>query len=280
MKQNLLIIGSEGSIGKYLRKFYKKKYKIFKIDINLNKQSNKNFKSINLSKKEVTNVKFKNKIDLVICLSFNLSFNSISKKKYFYEGVNIINNTLKIIKLNKIKKIQYFSSFAVYGKNINYNDEKDTPKPFTNYGKLKLICENKLIKFSKKNKLQYQIFRIPNVYGPGIKSSIIYKFLKNKAHKIPMVLNNKGSSLRNFIHINDLAKLSQKAFKINNSGVFNASAKKNYSILQISKMLKVKYIFNKKKLDEPKRILGNSLKAKKIFKWVAMKDLKSFSRSK
>ncbi len=279
MKQNLLIIGSEGSIGKYLVKFYKQKYKIFKVDINFNKLSNKSFKKINLSKKRVSNVKFENKIDLVICLSFNLNFNSISKKKYFYEGINIINNTLKIIKLNNIKKIQYFSSFAVYGKNIKYNEEKDTPKPFTNYGKLKLICENKLIKFSKKNKLQHQIFRIPNVYGPKIRSSIIYKFLKNKANQTPVVLNNKGSSIRNFIHINDLANLSHKAFKINKSGIFNVSAKKNYSILQIAKMLKVKYIFNNKGLDEPKRILGNSLKAKKIFKWVAIKDLKSFNKS-
>lgn len=279
MKQNLLIIGSEGSIGKYLSKYYKKKYNIFKVDVNLNKLSNKNLKRINLSRKKVGNVKFIDKIDLVICLSFNLNFNSISKKKYFYDGVNIINNSLKIIKINNIKKIQYFSSFAVYGNNKNYNNEKNTPKPLTNYGKLKLICENKLIKFSKKNKLQYQIFRIPNVYGPEIKSSIIYKFLKNKANKTPVVLNNKGSSLRNFIHINDLAKLSQKAFKINNSGIFNASAKKNYSILQITKMLKVKYIFAKKGLNEPKRILGNSLKAKKIFKWAAMKDLRSFRKA-
>ena len=124
VKQNLLIIGSEGSIGKYLSKFYKKKYKIFKIDINLNKQSNKNLKRINLSKKNITNAKFRNKIDLVICLSFNLNFNSISKKKYFTEGQNIINNIFKIIKLNNIKKIQYFSSFAVYGKSTNCNEEK------------------------------------------------------------------------------------------------------------------------------------------------------------
>ena len=41
---------------------------------------------------------------------------------------NIINNTLKIIKLNNIKKIQYFSSFAVYGKSTNCNEEKDIPK--------------------------------------------------------------------------------------------------------------------------------------------------------
>ena len=103
--------------------------------------------------------------------------------------------------------------------------------------------------------------------------------MKNKTNKTPVVLNNNGSSLRNFIHINDLAKLSQKAFNTNNSGLFNASAEKNYSILQVTKILKVKYIFGNKRADEPKQILGNSLKAKKIFKWVPMKDLKSFANS-
>ena len=274
---NLLIIGSEGSIGKHLSKFFKGKYKIFKIDKFLKNPNNINYKNIDLSRKKINNIKFKEKIDLVICLSFNLNFNNISKKKYFYEGRNIFNNTLEIIKKNDIKKIQYFSSFAVYGKSSKINKEEDISKPFTNYGKLKLECENKLIKFSKKNNSQYQIFRIPNVYGPQIKSSIVYKFIKNKKKKIPIILNNKGSSIRNFIHINDLANLNLKAFNSKNSGVFNATAKNNYSIFQIVKILKAKYVFSKKNTEEPKKILGSSLEAKKKFKWIALRDIKNLN---
>ena len=122
---NLLIIGSEGSIGKHLSKFFKGKYKIFKIDKFLKNPNNVNYKNIDLSRKKINNIKFKEKIDLVICLSFNLNFNNISKKKYFYEGRNIFNNTLEIIKKNDIKKIQYFSSFAVYGKSSKINKEED-----------------------------------------------------------------------------------------------------------------------------------------------------------
>ena len=273
---NLLIIGSEGSIGKYLSKFFKGRYKIFKIDRLLKNPNKINCKKINLSQKKISNFKFKEKIDLVICLSFNLSFMNISKKKYFDEGRNIFNNTLEIIKKNNIKKIQYFSSFAVYGKSLKINKEKDISKPFTNYGKLKLECENKLIKFSKKNKLQYQIFRIPNVYGPQIKTSIIHKINQNKNKKIPIVLNNKGSSIRNFVHINDLANLNLKAFNTKSSGIFNATAKNNYSILQIVKILKAKYILSKVNFEEPKKILGSSLEAKKKFKWIALRDIKNF----
>ncbi len=273
---NLLIVGSEGSIGKQLSKFFKGKYKIFKIDRFTKDPININCKNIDLSKKHISNAKFKEKIDLVICLSFNLNFNNISKKKYFYEGRNIFNNTLEIIKKNNIKKIQYFSSFAVYGKSSKINKEEDILKPFTNYGKLKLECENKLIKFSKKNNLQYQIFRIPNVYGPEIKSSIVYKFIKNKIKKIPITLNNRGSSIRNFLHINDLANLNLKAFNNKDSGIFNATAKNNYSILQIVKILKAKYILSKKNLEEPKKIIGSSLKAKKKFKWISLRDIKNY----
>ena len=151
----------------------------------------------------------------------------------------------------------------MYGKSSKINKEKDISKPFTNYGKLKLECENKLIKFSKKNNLQYQIFRIPNVYGPQIKSSIVYKFIKNKIKKIPIILNNKGSSIRNFIHINDLANLNLKAFNSKNSGVFNATAKNNYSIFQIVKILKAKYVFSKKTLMNLKKFLEVHWKQKK-----------------
>jgi len=275
---NLLIIGSEGSIGKYLSKFFKKKYKIFKIDRFSKDSNNVNFKKIDLSKKKISNIKFKDKIDLVICLSFNLNFNNFSKQKYFYEGRNILNNTLKIIKKNNIKKIQYFSSFAIYGKSLKLNKEEDIPKPFTNYGKLKLECENQLIKFSKKNNFQYQIFRISNVYGLQIKSSVIYKICQNKLKKSPIILNNKGSSIRNFIHINDLENLSLKAFNSKNSGIFNATAKNSYSILQIAKILKAKYVLSKKNLEEPKKIIGNSLKAKKKFEWIALRDIKNYKR--
>ena len=273
---NLLIIGSEGSIGKYLSKFFKRKYKIFKIDNSSKGRNNDNYKNIDLSKKKISNIKFKEKIDLVICLSFELNFNNIPKKKYFYNGRNIFNNIIKIIKKNDIKKIQYYSSFAVYGKSSKLNKEEDVTKPFTNYGKLKLECENKLIKFSKKNNLQYQIFRIPNVYGLQIKSSIIYKFIENKIKKIPIILNNKGSSMRNFLHINDLANLTLKAFKSKISGIFNATAKNNYSILQIVKILNVKHVLSKKNFEEPKKILGSSLKAKKLFKWIALRDIKNY----
>ena len=273
---NLLIIGSEGSIGKYLCKYYKTKYKIFKIDKFLKKPKGKKNKNIDLSKKKISNIKFKEKIDMAICLSFNLNYKAVSKKTYFYEGKNIINNTLKILEKNKIKKIQYFSSFAVYGKSSKLNKEENITKPFTNYGKLKVICESKLINFSNKNKLQYQIFRIPNVYGPKIKSSLIYKMQKNKLSKVPIMLNNKGSSIRNFIHINDLAVLSIKAFQREKNGIYNATSKNNYSILKIAKILKINYILNKKKFDEPKKIIGSSLKARKNFNWFPLQDVKNF----
>ena len=80
---NLLIIGSEGSIGKYLCKFFKGKYKILKIDRFSKDPKNVNHKNIDLSKKKIDNTQFKEKIDLVICLSFNLNFKNISKKNIF-----------------------------------------------------------------------------------------------------------------------------------------------------------------------------------------------------
>jgi UDP-glucose 4-epimerase len=268
---NILIIGSEGSIGREICKTYKKKHKIYKID--KIKKNEKNYYTVDLSKKRVKKIIFKVNIDLVIFLSFNLNFKYYDNKKYISEGKNILENSLSIIKLNKIKKIQYFSSFAVYGNNEKINIENLKVSPVTSYGKLKLFFEKKLISYSSINDINLQIFRIPNVYGRNFKSSVIYKFKFLTKNKQNVILNNNGNAIRNFIHINDLCSLSIKASKVTISGIYNATFNKNYKIIEIAKKMNCKIKFNPKKFKEPKIIQGNSKKAFNDFDWKAKIDI-------
>ena len=41
-------------------------------------------------------------------------------------------------------------------------------------------------------------------------------------------------------------------------------------------ILKAKYVLSNKNFKEPKKILGSSLRAKKEFNWIALKDIKNF----
>lgn len=275
--KNILIIGSEGSIGNEICKFYKKKkYTIFRIDKISKKE--KNYFKIDLSKEKPKKILIKKKIDLAILLSFNLNFRNSKKKEYLDEGKKILRNSLSILELNKIKKIQYFSSFAVYGDNEKINRENLDVKPKTIYGKLKLIFEKSLINYSKKKNVLLQIFRIPNVFGENFKTSIIYIFKKKKLKKETVFLNNRGTSSRNFIHIKDLCDLSIKAFKKEASGIFNATFSKNYKIIEIAKHMKCKIKFNNEKFNEPRILKGSSRKAFKSFGWKAKIDIKKIKR--
>jgi nucleoside-diphosphate-sugar epimerase len=275
--KNILVIGSEGSVGKEICKFYKKKkYKIFKVDKISKKE--KNYFKIDLSKKRQKKILIKKKIDLAILLSFNLNFRNLKKREYFDEGKKILKNSLSIIELNKIKKIQYFSSFAVYGNNEKKNKENLEVKPKTIYGKLKLIFEKSLINYSKRKNILLQIFRIPNIFGKNFKTSIVYIFKKKKLENEAAFLNNKGTSSRNFIHIKDLCALSLKASKKELSGIYNATFKKNYKIIDIAKHIKCKIKFNHKKFDEPRILKGSSKKAFKNFGWKAQIDIKKIKK--
>ena len=69
-------------------------------------------------------------------------------------------NITRFGKLQKVKKIVYSSTMAVYGNNaISY--ERDYPEPLSNYGVSKLAGEF----YIKKSNIPYVIFRLYNTYG-------------------------------------------------------------------------------------------------------------------
>tara|TARA_B100000287_G_scaffold246842_2_gene232024 strand:- start:2573 stop:3469 length:897 start_codon:yes stop_codon:yes gene_type:complete len=75
-------------------------------------------------------------------------------------------NVCLFAKERNIKKIIYTSTMAVYG-NADYSTESDKPNPLSNYGCSKLNGENYLKQFSYNYGIDYTIFRLFNIYGPG-----------------------------------------------------------------------------------------------------------------
>ena len=83
-----------------------------------------------------------------------------------------------MIKLgNKLpNKIIFLSTVEVYGdkKRLKIN-EKSSLNPLNLYAEGKLFQEKELKKFSKKNKINFNILRLPGFYGKDDKNSIISK---------------------------------------------------------------------------------------------------------
>lgn len=278
---NILLIGGSGNLGYNLYKNLKKSKNIkniFIIDYKKNQIPAKNFFQTDLSKKKldpknILSLK-KFKIDLVFILAFDINFKK-AKKDYMRTGTNIINNSLNICKQFEIKKIVYFSSFAVYGNKKNLISEKSLPKPLNIYGKLKLFCEKKVNSFCRKENSNYIILRISQVYGHSITSSIIGKFHQFKIMNKKVTIINNGGQYRDYVYIDDFVGLIIKIINHNfkRNYIFNMCSGKKTKTLKIVKLLKLKYV-NLTSQNEIKFLLGDNRYIKKILRWTAKTSIK------
>ena len=136
-----------------------------------------------------------------------------------------------------INKIIYSSTAAVYGDN-KFCVEKDDLKPSSLYASLKIANEHLIEKFCVNNKIDYTIARIFNMYGGNDEFSIISKiFLTIKTDKKLTLINN-GNSIRDFIHVQDVADIYRKLLDTKNIQVLNIGTGIGKSIMDIIQTFK------------------------------------------
>ena len=281
----ILIIGSEGLIGKSIKKILTKKFHVTTIDID-NKKKLKNDIKLDL-KKTLNFTKFKaENADIAVLFAFFKSqpkdFSSVNKNFFFNTNKKILNNSLKICKLFKIKKIIYFSSPAIYQK--NYKDikihENFKKRPKNIYGKFKLYAENKVIDFGKDNNMIAINLRLFNYFDN--KGNILIKNFQRQISKKKVVLNGNGYQKRDFLHVEDIARsiieISKKRIK---SGNYNLCSSIGVTINDILKRylkkknfkIKIEY---KNKYQKVDYLVGNNQKLKKIINLRVTKKFNDF----
>ena len=176
----ILITGAGTMLGNPQLKFSKSNqvYATYNKNYPKNLKKNKNIKilKIDLSKK------FSIKYDfdaLIHCASAVPAYN-YSKKKMEKIDVLGFKNLLSICKKTRCKEIVYFSSAAIYGRNITrkYITEKDKLNPQDFYGKNKLLAEKMLKKYFKSQKSKILILRLSALLGPNSKNNFLSIALK------------------------------------------------------------------------------------------------------
>ena len=164
------------------------------------------------------------------------------EKPQEYHDVNVIGtkNIFEIAKKENIRVV-YASSSSIYGnvKNIPIIEKADR-KPINPYGQTKLEDEFLAEEFSKNN-LSVIGLRYFNVYGIGQTGSyagVITKFLENIKNQKSFTINGNGNQIRDFIHVNDIAKANLAAMesKIEN-GFFNIGTGIPTSINDLAKLM-------------------------------------------
>jgi len=228
---NIAISGSSGFIGKNLNNFLKKHKNINLIIISRNPSvddksySYDDFFSGNIDKK----------IDVFIHLaSPNYDY---CKDNSLRDGiVDLTENILKNLENYDCKKFIYFSSCKVYGEssmdNIIYS-EASKLNPISDYAKAKAEAEYVVSDFSTEKNIGFLIYRLPFVYGNGMKSNL-KNLLKIINLSIPFILiKGESSPKKSFVCIDNINKTLiyniENLHSINNS-ILNLSDSNSVSL--------------------------------------------------
>lgn len=197
-------------------------------------------------------------------------------------------NVLNAAATNKVKKIVFASSMAVYGEPPNVIvKESDSVIPWSPYGLSKLKGELYCKAFKEKFAINYVVLRYFNTFGIGQTPSpyvgVTTTFINQALEKKPLTVFGDGTQTRDFVSVRDIAKANILAAFSDVNGTFNIGSGKETSVNQIAdKIIEIlggKKINVENPLGEITRICADITKAKQKLGYVPTTNiLKELSR--
>lgn len=219
--EKYLFIGGRGFIGSNIIRHMNPNDSIYILDCNLPdniqpSNANIHYVSGKISDIElILNIIQTNGITKIVHLVSTLIPGS-NFDDYISEYSNIIIPTIKLIKIcseNNIQFVYFSSGGTIYGnrKSLESNKEDEPKEPISYYGLSKQMIENSILFENRKSGLKYLIIRPSNPYGPGqnihgnqgLIAVSIGKILSDE----PITIWGDGSSIRDYIYIDDLARI-------------------------------------------------------------------------
>ena len=157
-------------------------------------------------------------------------------------------NTLKAMDNNKIRKLIFTSSVAVYGDNVNNASEEYEINPSNHYGKSKYEAEKIIYKWynnDKKNK-SVTILRPTVVFGENNRGNVYNLFNQISKNKFIMIGN--GNNKKSIAYVENISAFIKYLMfnKKNELNIYNYSDYPDLSMNELVKLissnLKVKVI--------------------------------------
>lgn len=267
---NIAVIGANGFIGKHLiaKLSTLPGATIFAFDIS----DNSNFDAkIIYKKNDLSDTKqilsdFAN-IDIVYFLaSATIPVTSwenpvMEMEKNLIPFINFGNTVAQL----KVKKIVFLSSAGtIYGATKQKVNETSDKNPFSPYGITKLAMENFLLYFKTRYNINFDIYRISNVYGEGQNTSKGLGLINTLLEKIitdgKIKVFGNGETLRNYIYVKDVAELLSLSVTadIASSSTYNISSNDSLTINQIVKIIEKTVTEKFEIIKEESRLSDNS----------------------
>ena len=240
----ILITGGAGFIGSHLSELLiKNGHEVIILD-NLSYGYDKNLMSIgNFYQCDVRD-KSINKyfvgVDMIFHLAGISSLPECQSNPYEAISVNVggTANVLECCRLNKIKKVVFASTSAVYENNDNVTETLDIITPTLVYSLSKSQAEQLCASYNKCYDMDITILRFFNVYGPNMDESrknppLIAWIIKNLSNYEKVCLHSDGKQERDMIYVDDVIDLCEKILHgncTNQLKIYNVGSGKTYSV--------------------------------------------------
>jgi len=179
-----------------------------------------------------------------------------------------------------IKQIILASTAAVYPINDFPNIEDKTPaKPIDIYGYSKLFSEMLLKKFQNETGIQSIALRLFNAVGPRETNPHVIPHIFLSAKDTDIIPLGNLEPRRDYIHVDDIAtaflQVTQNSTDVNDFDVFNVGSGKEYSVVDLTKMignilgreLKVEKKDERVRNIERMHLVSDISKIKKLIGW-------------
>lgn len=170
------------------------------------------------------------------------------------------------------KDVVFSSTAAVYGEPESLPISEDNAKKPTNpYGRTKLAAEQMLKDYG----VNLTVLRYFNAAGDDedhrCESHLIPNIVRAAIHDEPVRVFGDGSAVRDFIHVDDLARAHVLA--LGKPGTFNLGSGRGWTVLEVIEMArrvtgrKIEVVFAPPRPGDPKALVADSSRAKRELGW-------------
>jgi len=184
-------------------------------------------------------------------------------------------NVLEASRLNKVKRVVFASSSAIYGDIDKLPIMEDMRvKPLSPYGAQKYIGEVYMKLYSRIYNVETVCLRYFNVYGPrqragGAYFSVIPRFVEFRKNGEPLPIVGDGEQTRDFVNVRDVVRaniMAMKSDKVGNGDSINVGSGKSCSVNRIAEIIGGGVSSVESRI-EPRDTLADVSKAKELLGW-------------
>jgi nucleoside-diphosphate-sugar epimerase len=150
------------------------------------------------------------------------------------KNIQILNNVIDSCNYHNVDKLIFFSTYKVYDYILSEDalpNEDSLTVPQSMFEFSKKACED-LIKL--KSNATNIILRLCNIYGiRQSKEFLIPKTINNILNNSPIVLDDRGENIKQWLSLPDFYKMLYKTLYLNNSVTYNVGSNQTYSNVEV-----------------------------------------------